>query len=85
MPKTPKSDEALKMWDAYTESVRKRMEIGKATYGDSSFDKSFLELLAELQGEAEDLAGWGFVLWAKIEALKTHKSLANTIEQSAST
>lgn len=49
----------------------KKLERGQQLYGSSSFKKSEGELLEELQQEAVDLAGWGYILWAKIEALKS--------------
>ncbi|MEI9950615.1 MAG: hypothetical protein WDO74_16965 [Pseudomonadota bacterium] len=59
----------LDAWPAFVESVRKRLEAGRAAYGDSSFTRSPAELLGELQQEALDLAGWGFVLWCRLEAM----------------
>ena len=61
----------LNAWPAFAESVRKRLEAGRATYGDKSFSRPPAELLGELQQEALDLAGWGFVLWARIEAMRS--------------
>jgi hypothetical protein len=50
--------------------VRARLEAGRATYGDRSFERSPSELLRELEQEALDLAGWGFVLWHRVRALR---------------
>lgn len=50
--------------------VAARLEKGERDYGDQSFERSEKELLTELQQEALDLAGWGFVLWQKIERAK---------------
>lgn len=57
----------LDAWPAFAETVRKRLEAGRATYGDKSFERPPAELVAELQQEALDLAGWGFVLWCRLE------------------
>ena len=61
----------LAAWPAFAESVRKRLEAGRAAYGDKSFERPPAELVAELQQEALDLAGWGFVLWCRLEAMQT--------------
>jgi hypothetical protein len=60
----------LDAWPAFAESVRKRLEAGRAAYGDKSFARPPAELVAELQQEALDLAGWGFVLWCRLEAMR---------------
>lgn len=60
----------LAAWPAFAESVRQRLEAGRAAYGDKSFARPPAELVAELQQEALDLAGWGFVLWCRLEAMR---------------
>ena len=62
--------DALAAWPAFAESVRRRLEAGRAAYGDRSFARPPAELVAELQQEALDLAGWGFVLWQRLEAMR---------------
>src|SRR5262245_19946883 len=57
----------LSHWPTFAERVRERSEAGRQAYGDRSFSKDPDELLAELQQEALDLAGWGYVLFARIE------------------
>jgi hypothetical protein len=69
-PKTPKSDAAIKRWGEFAFQVQKRLENGKNTYGDTSFDKPLAELLDEIQQECLDLAGWGFVLYCRIEEMR---------------
>ena len=58
-------------WPTFAEAVRKRLEQGRATYHDESFDREPADLLQELAQEALDLAGWGFVLWARVQRLAT--------------
>ena len=58
----------LDAWPAFAVRVRQRLEAGRAAYGDTSFSRDPVELLNELQQEALDLAGWGFVLFRRIEA-----------------
>ncbi len=54
----------------YCDAVQARLEKGAITYGDRSFSETPALLLDELQQESLDLAGWGFILWEKIEAMK---------------
>lgn len=60
----------LDAFPSFVDAVRARLEAGRAAYGDRSFERPTSELVGELQQEALDLAGWGFVLWARLEALK---------------
>ena len=60
----------LDAWPAFAESVQRRLEAGRAAYGDTSFARPPAELVGELQQEALDLAGWGFVLWCRLEAMR---------------
>jgi len=66
---TPLSDAALNSFPEFISSVRARLDAGRATYGDSSFERPTAELLGELMQEAQDLAGWGFVLWYRCREL----------------
>lgn len=54
----------------FCDAVQARLEKGAIVYGNESFQAPPVLLLEELQQEALDLAGWGFVLWSRIEALK---------------
>ena len=67
--KTPLSDAALSEWPSFVATVEKRLSAGRASYGDSSFTRPNAEILGELMQEAEDLAGWGFVLWYRCREL----------------
>lgn len=67
---TPISDEAISTFDAFTAQVRSRLDRGRQDYGDSSFDRPLGDVLRELSEEALDIAGWGFIVWARIERLK---------------
>lgn len=80
---TPVSDDAIAVdFPAYVDAVRKRLEAGKRTYGDSSFERPLSEIARELQAEALDFAGWGFVMWQRalkleemaLEASSPHRS-----------
>lgn len=66
----PPEPDPLDAFDGFVAKVRERLEAGRAACGDRSFDRPTAELVGELQQEALDLAGWGFVLWARLETLK---------------
>ena len=68
VPKAPPAEPLLR-WGDFAEAVRERLEKGRIEYQDRSFTSEPAELLAELQQEALDLAGWGFVLWHRLEAM----------------
>ena len=57
-------------WPRFAAAVRLRLDAGRSAYGDRSFSAAPSELLVELQQEALDLAGWGFVLWKRLERLR---------------
>lgn len=64
------TSDSLDAFDGFIRAVRARLEAGREAYGDKSFRRAPVELLGELQQEALDLAGWGFVLWSRIEAMR---------------
>lgn len=51
-----------------------RLEAGRLAYGDRSFHRPPAELIQELQLEALDLAGWGFILWERLERMRERVS-----------
>jgi hypothetical protein len=51
-------------------ALRARLKLGQVTYGDKSFEREPSELLGELELEALDLAGWGYVLWRRVRLLR---------------
>lgn len=57
-------------WRLFASCVAKRLEVGRHEYGDRSFSRAPAELVAELQDEALDLAGWGFILWARLQRMR---------------
>ncbi len=57
-------------FDAFIERVQKRMDKGAQEYGDRSFARAPEELVQELQEEVEDIAGWGYILWNRLENIK---------------
>lgn len=64
---TPISDAAIEEdWPTYARRVHQRLVKGAETYGDGSFLTSPTSTINELLAEAEDLAGWGFIIWWKL-------------------
>lgn len=55
---------------AFVAAVSQRLDAGRQAYGDQSFSAEPAQLLSELEQEALDLAGWGFVLWVRLQAAK---------------
>ena len=55
--------------EAFVSNLRRRLYEGKLEYGDESFTRKFDELHRERLEEAFDVAGWSFVLWAKLKRL----------------
>ncbi len=51
-------------------ALRERLKAGAVTYGDKSFARESAALLVELEQEALDLAGWGYVLWRRVRSLR---------------
>jgi hypothetical protein len=54
-------------WNTFRTAVQTKLEAGEAAYGDKSFSKTPESLIEELQQECLDLAGWGFVLFTRLE------------------
>ncbi len=54
----------------FASAVRHRLELGRADYSDASFARDPGELIGELQQEALDLAGWGYILFCRLEAMR---------------
>lgn len=55
--------------------------MGRRNYGDASFSADPATLLTEIQAELEDVAGWSFVLWCRLQRLK--KALRAAQERAA--
>lgn len=67
---TPKSDAALKLFDEFCGRIRRRLEMGKRVYGDSSFERPLVSLVEEIRQEALDQAGWAFLAYARLAELE---------------
>lgn len=69
-PPSPKSDLAIDQWVKFTDCVRIRIENGKKVYGDSSFDRPLESLVEEIRQEIEDVCGWAFIMWSRLNELE---------------
>jgi hypothetical protein len=50
-------------------ALKTRLRAGHREYGDSSFGRRGVDLASELEEEALDIVGWGFVLWCRMKRL----------------
>lgn len=64
---TPLSDAGLLAFDDYVAKIRQRLVSGKENYGDKSFTQPLVSLIDEIQAELEDVAGWSFIQWTRLE------------------
>jgi hypothetical protein len=60
----------LNRWPSFVGAVHRRLEAGRSIYGDRSFANDPAKLLAEVQAELLDVAGWAFVLWVRLERIR---------------
>jgi hypothetical protein len=68
--RSPLSDAALRQWPDFILSVLARLEAGKQTYGDRSFQMQPAELSGEVEEELLDVTGWAFVLWVRMRSIR---------------
>jgi hypothetical protein len=62
-------------------ALNQRLDQGAAAYGERSFSREPEELLEELAQEALDLAGWGYVLWQRLQRAKQAAASLSATEQ----
>jgi hypothetical protein len=60
----------LVLYPAFVTQIGQRLERGRVAYGDSSFAKPLPQLVDEIQEELLDVAGWAFVMWQRVMALR---------------
>jgi len=56
--------------ERFVERLRARLAVGARIYGNTSFDRPEADLIDEVQGELEDVAGWGLILWVRMQRLR---------------
>jgi hypothetical protein len=55
------------LWDRFASKVIARLESGQEEYGDVSLTLPTERLVDEIQQELEDVAGWGLILWTRLQ------------------
>jgi hypothetical protein len=76
---TPQSDAAIEeCWTEFTSKVSRRLDAGRRVYGDSSFERPLKRVVTEIQEELEDVCGWSFILWTRLQNLKQHPEIEDT-------
>jgi hypothetical protein len=58
-------------WPEFERRMKARLDAGHHEYGDRSFAQPTTTLARELEEEALDIVGWGFILWVRIRQLET--------------
>ena len=58
-------------WERFASKVHARLVQGERVFDNRSLDKPHLDLIEEIQQELEDIAGWGVLLWIRLERVKT--------------
>ena len=58
-------------WERFASKVHARLVEGERVFDNRSLDKPHLDLIEEIQQELEDIAGWGVLLWIRLERVKT--------------
>lgn len=61
--------ESERLWNAFMQRIHDRCDKGEKEYGDKSFSADPLTLVREIQDEIADIAGWGFILHARLERI----------------
>lgn len=65
-------------WERFAAKVHARLVQGERVFDNRSLDKPHLDLIEEIQQELEDIAGWGVLLWIRLERIK---ALAKQVDQ----
>lgn len=74
MTNTPISDAAIAKFKDFTSAVAARLDAGRKNYGDVSFTMTPERLVGEIREELLDVAGWGFVLWTRLNEIEERLS-----------
>jgi len=60
----------LDHWHEFSQQLQRKLDQGYREYGDGSFDLPLARLVHELQAECLDIAGWGLILWVRLNHLE---------------
>lgn len=61
------TNERAQHFPEFLRKLEAKLDAGERAYGEASFHRDPADLIGELQAEALDLAGWGFVLFVRLE------------------
>ena len=56
--------------DRFVGQLRARLEAGARAYGNTSFERPIAEVIGEAMEEAEDICGWAFLAWVRLDRLR---------------
>jgi hypothetical protein len=62
----------------FIDLMKTRLAAGHIEYGDGSFDRPLLDLLAEIEEEILDQVNWSFIQWVRLKAER--KQIVRLIE-----
>lgn len=70
-PKPSTTGDPVEQWPFFVDAVRRRLLLGARNYADEpAAEKPLTMLLDEIATELEDLAGWGSILWGRVQAMR---------------
>ena len=69
-----------KHWDQFETVMKGRLDTGHKEYGDASFNRKPTDLATELEEEALDVVGWGFILWVRLTELRNKMDETQQLE-----
>lgn len=61
----------LASYPSFCAAIASRLAQGAKEYGDASFELPPSALLEEIEDELLDVAGWAYILWVRVHALRT--------------
>ncbi|HLV22998.1 MAG TPA: hypothetical protein VKZ49_19045 [Polyangiaceae bacterium] len=64
------------LWPVFRRAVRRRLERGARDYGDRSFARPLPTIADEIEQELLDVAGWAFVAYCRVRALRDRMQAA---------
>lgn len=62
--------EAHPPFDCFLLEVRERLRRGRIEFQDRSLERPAVGLLAEIQEELADVAGWSAILWSRLQRIR---------------
>ncbi len=69
--------EYMKHIGEFYQALMEKLAAGHAEYGDTSFGMRPTALANEVEEEALDICGWGFILWVRLRALRAKLQESN--------